>query len=156
MHISKLPYVFVFIQKQYPESYAFLFPRTLKLFAREVCKFLKMQANFQHILLFLNVCKQILLHISREQAYLRYIRGSLYALLHPGVRFCPWVKYFLFTCIFHPGVKSIHFHPGVKSNLVFCMFYFEKHSFHLGLNLIFCLYVKNSLFHTELKFRPCL
>ena len=32
----------MFIQKQYPESYAFLFPRILKLFARAVSKFLKM------------------------------------------------------------------------------------------------------------------
>ena len=33
--------MFVFIQKQYPESFAFLFPRILKLFDREACKFLK-------------------------------------------------------------------------------------------------------------------
>ena len=33
--------MFVFIQKQYPESFAFLFPRIFKLFAREVCKFVK-------------------------------------------------------------------------------------------------------------------
>ena len=33
--------MFVFIQKQHPESFAFLFPRILKLFAREVSKFLK-------------------------------------------------------------------------------------------------------------------
>ena len=39
--IGKLPYMFLFKQKQYPESFDFLFPRTLKLFAREVCKFLK-------------------------------------------------------------------------------------------------------------------
>ena len=38
--------MFVFIQKQYPQSFAFLFPRTLNLFAREFCKFLKMYANF--------------------------------------------------------------------------------------------------------------
>ena len=42
MKISKLSYMFLFIQKQNPESFAFVFPRTLKLFAhREVCKFLK-------------------------------------------------------------------------------------------------------------------
>ena len=41
MQIWKLPYMFVFIQKQYPESLSFLFPRTLKLFAPEVCKFLE-------------------------------------------------------------------------------------------------------------------
>ena len=33
--------MFVFIQKQYPESFALLFPRTPKLFAGEICKFLK-------------------------------------------------------------------------------------------------------------------
>ena len=33
--------MFVFIQKQHPKSFTFLFPRTIKLFAREVCKFLK-------------------------------------------------------------------------------------------------------------------
>ena len=33
--------MFVFIQKQYPENFAFLFSRTLKSFAREVYKFLK-------------------------------------------------------------------------------------------------------------------
>ena len=38
--------MFLFIQKQYPENFAFLFPRTLKLFAGEVCKFLKKYANF--------------------------------------------------------------------------------------------------------------
>ena len=46
MQIWKLPYMFilypkitvyVFIQKQYPESFVLLFPRTLKLFVREVC-----------------------------------------------------------------------------------------------------------------------
>ena len=41
MQIWKLPYMFVFIQKQYRETFAFLFPKILKLFAREVCKFLK-------------------------------------------------------------------------------------------------------------------
>ena len=38
--------MFVFIQKQYTESFAFLFPRILKLFASQVCKFLKNYANF--------------------------------------------------------------------------------------------------------------
>ena len=49
--------MFVFIQKQHPESFAFLFPRILKLFARELCKALKKWANFQHMLLFLDVYK---------------------------------------------------------------------------------------------------
>ena len=38
--------MFVFIQKQYPERFAFLFPRILKLFARKFCKFRKKKANF--------------------------------------------------------------------------------------------------------------
>ena len=42
-------YVCVHI-KQYPENFAFLILRNLKLFAREVCKFL--------FLLFPNACKQ--------------------------------------------------------------------------------------------------
>ena len=33
--------MFAFIQKQYPEKFAFLFPRTVKLFAREVYKLLQ-------------------------------------------------------------------------------------------------------------------
>ena len=33
--------MFVFIQKQYPENFAFSFARTFKLFANEFCKFLK-------------------------------------------------------------------------------------------------------------------
>ena len=32
--------------KQYPENFVFLIIKILELFAREVCKFLKMQANF--------------------------------------------------------------------------------------------------------------
>ena len=43
--------MFVFMQKQHPESFPFLFLRILKLFVREVCQFLD-------LLLFLNVCKQ--------------------------------------------------------------------------------------------------
>ena len=33
--------MFAFVLKQYPKNFAFLFLRILKLFAREVCKFLK-------------------------------------------------------------------------------------------------------------------
>ena len=40
MQIWKSPYIFVFIQKQYPEYFAFLILRILELL-REVCKFLK-------------------------------------------------------------------------------------------------------------------
>ena len=46
MQIWKSPYMFVFILKQYPESVAFLVQRIIELFIREVCKFLKKQANF--------------------------------------------------------------------------------------------------------------
>ena len=38
--------MFAFIQKQYPESFAFLLVGILELFTREVCEFLKKQANF--------------------------------------------------------------------------------------------------------------
>ena len=38
--------MFVFTKKQYPENFAFLILKILKLFACEVCKILKKQANF--------------------------------------------------------------------------------------------------------------
>ena len=38
--------MFTFISKQYLENFAFLVLRILELFARELCKFLKKQANF--------------------------------------------------------------------------------------------------------------
>ena len=41
MQIWKFQYMFVFIQKQYPENVALLILKVLKLFTREVCKFLK-------------------------------------------------------------------------------------------------------------------
>ena len=41
MRIWKSHYMFVFIWKQYPENFSFLFLRMLELFAGEVCKFLK-------------------------------------------------------------------------------------------------------------------
>ena len=56
-------YMFVFIQKQYSENFAFLPLRILELFACEVWKFSKKQANFYLILLFLDACKQTF-HIS--------------------------------------------------------------------------------------------
>ena len=40
MQIWKSPYMFVFLQNQYPKKFAFLILRILKLFAREVSKFL--------------------------------------------------------------------------------------------------------------------
>ena len=46
MQIWKSPYMFVFIWKQYPESFAFLTLRIFELFAREVCKFLKNKLIF--------------------------------------------------------------------------------------------------------------
>ena len=56
--------MFVLIQKQYPENFAFLLLRIVELFTCKVCKSLKKQANFQHILLFLNAYKQVF-YISR-------------------------------------------------------------------------------------------
>ena len=47
--IWKSPYVFVSIQKQYPENFAFIILRIVELFAREVCKFLEKKANFYYI-----------------------------------------------------------------------------------------------------------
>ena len=38
--------MFLFTQKQNPENFAFLILRILELLAREVCKFVKKQANF--------------------------------------------------------------------------------------------------------------
>ena len=62
--------MFVLIQKLYPENFAFVILRILELSAREVCKFLKKWANFEQILLLLNVCKQTFLishvHISKK------------------------------------------------------------------------------------------
>ena len=37
----KISYMFGYIQKQYPENFAFLLLRILELFTREVCKFIK-------------------------------------------------------------------------------------------------------------------
>ena len=39
MPIGKSPYMFVYIQKQFPENFAYLILTILELFAREVCKF---------------------------------------------------------------------------------------------------------------------
>ena len=58
MEIWKSLYMFGFIQKQYPEKFAFLILINLALFTCEVCIFLKNYPNFKHILLFLCVCKQ--------------------------------------------------------------------------------------------------
>ena len=41
MQIWKSPYMFMFLQKQYFENFAFLILRILKLFPRKVCKFLR-------------------------------------------------------------------------------------------------------------------
>ena len=54
----KSPYMFVFIQKQYRKSFAFLILTILALFARDICNFLKRQAIFYFVLLFLNVCNE--------------------------------------------------------------------------------------------------
>ena len=41
MQIWKSPYMFVFIQNQYPKNFAFQILTITELFAREACKFLK-------------------------------------------------------------------------------------------------------------------
>ena len=41
MQIQKSRYMFVFLQKQYPENFTFLILRILELFGHEVCKFPK-------------------------------------------------------------------------------------------------------------------
>ena len=41
MQIRKSHYMFVFIWKQYPENFAFLFLKIPELSTREICKFLK-------------------------------------------------------------------------------------------------------------------
>ena len=41
MQIWKSSYMFVFLEKQYPENFAFLILRIFRLCGREVCKFLK-------------------------------------------------------------------------------------------------------------------
>ena len=72
-------YLFVFTQKQYPENFAFFILIILELFALAVCKFLKKQANFEHILLFLNVCKQIfLISIVRISQKVKGVLNSTY------------------------------------------------------------------------------
>ena len=45
MQIWKSPNMFVLIQKQYPEEFAFLILKILELFIRDFCKFLKKWAN---------------------------------------------------------------------------------------------------------------
>ena len=41
MQIRKSRYMFVFLEKQYPENFAFLIQRILQLLVRKVYKFLK-------------------------------------------------------------------------------------------------------------------
>ena len=41
MQICKSLEMFVFMETQYPENFAFLILRIFELFAREVCEFLK-------------------------------------------------------------------------------------------------------------------
>ena len=64
MEIWKSLYMFAFIEKKYSENPTFLILRILELFTLEVCKILKTYANLWHILLFLNIWKQIF-HISQ-------------------------------------------------------------------------------------------
>ena len=59
IEIRKSLYVFMFIDEQYPESFAFFILRILELFIRGVYIFLKKQAAFEHTLLFLIVNKHV-------------------------------------------------------------------------------------------------
>ena len=38
MQILKSPYMFLFVQKYYPENFAFFIKRVFELFTRKVCK----------------------------------------------------------------------------------------------------------------------
>ena len=62
MQIWKSPYMFVLIQKQYPENFSLLFLRTAELSAREVVDFLKSRLIFNIFCCF-KLCKQTF-HIS--------------------------------------------------------------------------------------------
>ena len=63
-------------------------------------------------------CSRVLLSL--------FLRGSLHALFNPGVkfRFRLGVKYFLFTCIFRPGVKRNRVLKNVTQNNL--IFYFSQ------------------------------
>ena len=62
MQIWKSPYMFVLIQKQYPENFSLLFLRIAELSAREVVDFLKSRLIFNIFCCF-KLCKQTF-HIS--------------------------------------------------------------------------------------------
>ena len=66
MQIWKSPTGFVFIWKQYPENFTFLFLRIVKLFACEVCKFLKKYANLYLILFFVQLFTYLTCAISKR------------------------------------------------------------------------------------------
>ena len=74
----------------------------------------------------------------------------------PGWDFTSGRNIFYLHTSFTPGWNLYIFTLEWNEIVYFYIFYYEKHSFHPGLNLIFCLHVKNSLFHPGLKFRPCL
>ena len=56
--------MFGFILKQYLENFTFLIKRILEVFTCEVCIPFKNLATFQHIILFVYICKQTC-HMSR-------------------------------------------------------------------------------------------
>ena len=72
MQIWKSPYMFVLIQKQYPENFSLLFLRTAELSAREVVDLLKSRLIFNIFCCF-KLCKQTFhishVHISHKVKY---------------------------------------------------------------------------------------
>ena len=82
MQVWESTYMFVFMEKQYTENFAFFFLRFIELFTGEVCKSLRKQANFYHILLYLNVCKQTFhiphVGISQKSLYLFILIDCLF------------------------------------------------------------------------------
>ena len=73
----KTPHMFVLIQKQYLKIFAFLILWILELFAREICKFFKNEANFWQILLFLNSSHSSHVYISKSKMCFN-VRSSSY------------------------------------------------------------------------------
>ena len=82
--------MFLFSSKQYPEKVAILI-LIVELFISKVllCIFIKIQVNFQYILLFLCVCRQIF-HISRARISEK-VKGVLKGVMKSSV-YCFYVK----------------------------------------------------------------
>ena len=83
MQIWKSPYMFVLIQKQYPENFSPLFLRTAELSAREVVDFLKRRLIFNIFCCF-KLCKQTFhishVHISQKSStYYFHVKSKILA-----------------------------------------------------------------------------